>query len=103
MPEVSSNGVRRYYQNSILTREESIALPTFDVIHQEGAQGSVAYGAGLTINLGNFESVRVDVRIELPALPEEVHDAFAVCKEFVDTELGAQQAMLTGLKKGDAK
>lgn len=89
---------RRYYANSILTKEESDKLEPIQILPVSAVQGNVRYGAGLTINIGNFESVRVDVGITLPAVPEEMEDAMAVCVAFVDNKLTEQKAMLESLK-----
>ena len=92
---------RRYFANSIPTKEEVESLPALSVrTLPDIPQGSVAFGAGLTINIGNFESVRVDVRLELPCSPEEVNDAFGVCQEFVETKLAEQRDMINSVKSG---
>lgn len=49
---------------------------------------------GLTINLGNFESARVDASIELPCYAEEQQQAFARAWALVEAEL-REQAMGT--------
>tara|TARA_R110002020_G_scaffold127896_2_gene286758 strand:+ start:3680 stop:4012 length:333 start_codon:yes stop_codon:yes gene_type:complete len=98
---------RRYYANKILTREESDKLPPIEVIPvrllgangTQQIQGNVSYSAGMTINIGNFESVRLEVGMTLPALPEEVEDAIGVCVDFVDEKLSEQKAMIDSLKK----
>lgn len=99
--------IRRYYANKILTREESDKLPPLEVnpvrlLGPKGTQliqGNVSYSAGMTINIGNFESVRLDVGMTLPALPEEMHAAMDVCVDFVDEKLSEQKAMIDSLKK----
>lgn len=50
----------------------------------------IEVSAGMTVNLGNFESARIDVRVSLPcdidALPEAYEDASAQVAEFYNTE-----------------
>jgi hypothetical protein len=90
---------RSYYNGRVLTKEEADVLEPLKVNHNPGpTQGHVKYGAGLTINLGNYESVRVDVGIMLPALPEEVEQAFEACVNFVDGKLSEQKSMLESIK-----
>lgn len=43
----------------------------------------VNYSEGATINVGNYQSVRVDVGISLPCYIEEINDAFIKAKEIV--------------------
>ena len=50
---------------------------------------------GLTINLGNYESARVDVGIELPCFVEEKDAAFTFAWDILHTEI---QEQVEGLK-----
>jgi hypothetical protein len=46
-----------------------------------------------TINLGNYESERIEVGLSVPCQPEKVNDIAASVKEWVDgqlTEIGSQ-------------
>lgn len=68
------------------SKNESIKLKTRRL--PEGVvPGEVRVGLSQTINLGNFESVKVDVGITLPALKEEVKDAYiealTLCKQYL--------------------
>jgi len=40
-----------------------------------------------TKNLGNFESVRVEVRLDMPAYPEEIDPIFDHIKKWCDSKL----------------
>lgn len=63
---------------------------------QEPVGGPVAYeqptcnvGArmGMTKNLGNFESLRVEVSLFMPCYPHELDDVYKFTKEWVDSRI----------------
>jgi len=59
--------------------------------------GEVRYSQGVTLNLGNFESQRIDVGITLPILDDtDPEDALAACVHFVEKELSKQLAEAKG-------
>jgi hypothetical protein len=45
---------------------------------------NISVKAGITINLGNYESARVDVMLSMPCYPEEVDDTYEDVKDWVD-------------------
>lgn len=55
----------------------------------------VRVGAGLTINTGNFESLRLDVAVTLPCLSSEVEDAYVQASEYTTNFLAEEQARWT--------
>lgn len=58
-------------------------------------------GAGLTINLGNFESLRVDCAVTIPCLPTELQEAYEIGSNFVADKMAEEQEKWTGT--GNAK
>ena len=56
-----------------------------DVFETEPAQASCSMG--MTINLGNYESLRVEVGVVLPCYKEEVEEAQQRCFDLVENEL----------------
>jgi hypothetical protein len=48
---------------------------------------SISVKAGLTINLGNYESGRVDVMLTMPCYPEEVDETYEDVKSWVDSRV----------------
>lgn len=52
----------------------------------------VRVGAGLTINTGNFESLRLDVSVSLPCLPSEVEDAYVQASQYTADFLAEEQS-----------
>jgi len=47
---------------------------------------------GLTVNLGNYESARVEVTLNTPCYAEEVDAAFEQAKEWVETRIKQEVA-----------
>lgn len=52
----------------------------------------VAFGAGLTLNLGGYQMARCDVRIEYPCAPTraDVQATYEFCKSWVTERLQAE-------------
>lgn len=63
---------------------------------------TVKVGASLTINLGNYESARIEAGIELPceADPEEVRKKYAIAWSIVEQELQKKSAEVRGGQNG---
>lgn len=60
---------------------------------EEGQQPAfVRVGAGLTINTGNFESLRIDVSVTLPCLPSELEDAYDRASNYAANFVAEEQA-----------
>lgn len=47
----------------------------------------VGCGMGLTINMGNYESARIDVVVEVPCYKEEVEEAYAYARQFCESRI----------------
>ena len=60
-------------------KDETIDVRTFVT-----APASVEIGYGLTLNIGNYESARVDVKVSVPCYREEVDDAYAFAKKWAE-------------------
>lgn len=69
-------------QGPVAEKNETIAVRNFFVPPAE-----VRYSNGATVNLGNFEGVRVDVGLRVPCYLEEVDDAFVWSREWVESKL----------------
>lgn len=52
----------------------------------------VRYGEGTTVNMGNFESWRCDVAVELPCRPttQSIERTLAFAQEFVEAKIAAE-------------
>jgi hypothetical protein len=63
------------------------------------SEGKVKYAMGITINLANFQSARVDVGIELPAQAGDIEDVYEKAKDFCNDKVMEEMVMLQDLKK----
>ena len=88
---------RTVYGNETQT-EESISVPVF---HSDPAR--VRVGGGVTCNMGDYNSVRVDVQVELPALPEatEIQRAYLAASDMVEAFLRRETEIATGVGGDD--
>ncbi len=50
---------------------------------------TIGFKVGHTMNLGNFESAKFEVWLELPTTAEKVNDDFKICQEWADEKLAA--------------
>ena len=48
---------------------------------------SITVKAGVTINLGNYESGRIDVMLTMPCYPEEIDEIYEDTKSWVDARV----------------
>lgn len=62
---------------------------------------SVKVGAGLTLNLGNFESLRIDCHVTLPCSVDDLDATYEVASDFVSRKIEEEQTSWLG--KGNAK
>jgi hypothetical protein len=61
----------------------------------------VTFEAGATINMGNYESVRLTVGVSIPCYLEELSDALVHARDFVEKELEKQVKDARSAKKKD--
>lgn len=60
-------------------------------------------GYALTINMGNFESAKIDVSISIPAYIEEMHDVDAYARDWCEQRIVQEKNEVMGVveeKKG---
>lgn len=60
--------------------------------------GSVRLGAGLTISMGNFESLRVDCAVTVPCRDSDAgyEEAYEFASQFVSDKISEEQALWLG-------
>ncbi len=80
-----------HYAGQETQSEAQIEVRTFDTPH-----ATVKAQYGLTLNLGNYESARVDAGIELPCYPEEIAEAFEQAWKLCQDEIQNQIKSLRG-------
>ena len=80
---------RIYTEGGEIVREEADE-ETIEVRTFKSDVATIDFGIGMTLNLGNYESVRVNVGITLPTYIEQQEAAYASAKKFVDTKLNEE-------------
>lgn len=63
---------------------------------QEDPPAEVSMAAGLTLNLGNFESLRIDCRVTIPCRREDIVAAQQVAADFVAERISEEQTNWLG-------
>ena len=66
----------------------------------EGPVAKVVRGYGLTLNLQNYESARLDVRVEVPCHVEDIDKADEWARQWVEERVKAEVA---GVRNGGGK
>jgi hypothetical protein len=79
------HGVAKGAPETIL--DETVAVHRFVT-----QPATVSAEVGLTINIGNYESVRVHIGVSVPCYKEEVEGAYLWAKEFVESRVKADAA-----------
>lgn len=59
----------------------------------------VGVAIGTTMNMGNYESLRMEVRITLPCYVEEIDEIYLKAKDWVDERLDKEIADIRGKQK----
>ena len=68
------------------TKEEVLAIQRFVT-----EPAKVSFALGLTLNIGNYESARIDVGVALPCYREELHDAYTFARTLVTERLSKER------------
>lgn len=72
-----------YVKRTLPSGAEQEDQGPLEVTAFQSTPAQVSAKAGRTINLGNFESFKIEVGLTYPCYPEEVEDAMAVVAEKV--------------------
>lgn len=96
-PVVSDGRVstfRRYFDGKILTREDEESPETIELVRPpEGVpMASVSYGCTMTLNLGDYESLKLSCMVTLPTPVEELGEAWEAAKAFASVRLNKEIA-----------
>ena len=110
-PAVVANTVwvrRTFPQTAPIDPASNLPVPEFEesllgVTRFESTPALVSASMGATLNVGNFESLRLDVGVTLPCYPEEVPEGVAAaaqfCADYLDTRRAELKALRTGAKR----
>jgi hypothetical protein len=79
---------RQFTKNGEIKREdddaENVSVPVMD---ERAAIAKVTYSAGATLNMGNYESAKIAVGIELPCYVAEIDEAYKTAIKLVESTL----------------
>jgi hypothetical protein len=88
--------ITRQYKLQSGEAEADPVNETIEVTKFETEPAIVHLGFGLTINLGNYESARLDVSISVPCYKEQADDAYAAAKVWVEERVQQEVAEIKG-------
>jgi hypothetical protein len=80
------------------SKEETVLVHDF-----KGPVARVRRGYGLTMNLGNYESARFDVVLEVPCYVEDIDAADEFAKKWVEKRCEAEVAEVRSPSNGNGK
>jgi hypothetical protein len=69
---------------AVISKDESV-----EVIAKgkyTGPTCEVSYSSGATLNMGNYQSARVDVRVSVPCYSHEIQPVYAWVEKFVEAK-----------------
>lgn len=61
---------------------------------------TVEIGYGLTLNIGNYESARVDVKVSVPCYREEINEAYDFAKKWAEERVQAEVKEIRKIASG---
>lgn len=74
---------RSFRKNGEEPEKEEVTEETLEVREFVTTPAETGQALGLTLNLGSYESARIDVRCYVPCYREEVEDAYDFASNFV--------------------
>lgn len=80
-----------YYENH---REVDVLQQTFS---DEDPAAFIRVGAGMTINLDNYESLRIDCAVTIPCKRESLKEAYDIASQFVSDRIDEEQVNWLGV------
>jgi len=82
------------------TGEEEVEEEFIDIKPFKSETARVRISKGITMNLGNYRSARIDVDLAMPCYPEEVPDMIEHVNNVVETRLVMERdSILKSMKK----
>lgn len=63
---------------------------------EESPAAFVRVGAGLTINMDNYESLRIDCAVTIPCRPDSLDEAYQIASDFVADKISEEQTNWLG-------
>ena len=93
--------VSRMYKDGSIVRKEEADEDIIEVVcpPRDVPMAEVGLTSSLTLNLGNFESVKIGVSISLPSTLPELDEAFKAAKKFIDGKLNTEVSDIREYRK----
>jgi hypothetical protein len=60
---------------------------------------NIRFGLGVTMNMGNYESARVDISVSVPCYKEEMREGYAYARQIAETVIADEKQKLKNAKK----
>ena len=73
-------------------------VETIEVVPFKTEPAKVSVGLSTTINMGNYESAKVDVFVSLPCYREEVESTYKAALSFVQAKVTQERAAIVAFK-----
>lgn len=77
-------------------KDENTVSETIKVRPFVTEPANVSMKSGVTINLGNYQSARVDIMISVPCYVEEIDEVFNKIRDYIDDRLKIESETITG-------
>lgn len=81
-------------------RNEDMTFEDLEVRKFEVEPATIRASIGMTHNLGNYESARVDAAVTLPCYVEEIEEAFQKAYAIAENKITEMSAEIEEYKKG---
>lgn len=88
-----------YKDGQVLSADEAAKQEPVQVLAHDPSVplGEVSYAVGLTLNLGNYQSARIDVGVRLPAPVELLETAYEAAKNLASGWLAEERVAIQAL------
>ena len=91
---------RQYFEGKEPLTALDVKNETLQVHRFLTEPAKVSVSMGLTLNLGNFQTARLDISLLVPCYREEVEGAYAYAREWVETRVNAEAEAVRTSKPG---
>jgi len=90
--------VRKQFRVSGENSEIEETVDTIDVHKFVTEPAKIEFKLGVTMNLGDFESARVDIGVSMPCYKEELREAYAYSRQIAESVIADEK---TKIKKSN--
>lgn len=82
-------------ERTLSAGEEELRTPADQRVTTIAHPALVRVGIGTTVNMENYEFLRIDVSVTLPCHPEDIEDTYIRASEFVGEKLTEEENLWT--------